>query len=297
MKLIVHIGGPKTGSTILQESLHRNRSFLAENGILFPEVLSGPANHLFAPFLSGFCLKQINSSQNLSDEIHLASVKRFESEIASGQFNTVIISSETLSAMDEGHILKLHTYLRQFSKQISVKTYVRHPVPFTCSQMIQHVKDSEPLDYDYFSDDHFRDTLRQAAQPSLENFAKVFGRKNVSLYLYQKDYDSNWDICEHFRQNVLQFALPNIVDDEIKENKTMSFTSASLLAELQYLEPAYNKFGDWENPKRSRTVNELLSNFDYGGMSLCVPRHLEAEVNRSSRIIMTQIEFIWSMYT
>ncbi|MDB4852057.1 hypothetical protein OAI23_01035 [Alphaproteobacteria bacterium] len=295
MKLIVHIGGPKTGSTNLQDVLHQNRTVLMENGILFPEVLSGHPNHLFAPFLSGFSLKQINSTQNLSNEIHLASVKRFESEIVNGQFNTVIISSETLSAMGEDHISNLHGYLTQYFTDIRLITYIRHPLRLTCSQMIQHVKDSEPLDFDYFSDEHYRDGLRQAALSSLESFARVFGHENITTYLYQKDYDFCWDVCEHFCQNVLGISSPKTADHEANRNETMSLASAFLLAELQYREPAYNKFGTWKNPKRSMRVNELLSSFDFGGAPLSVPRHLEAEVLMCNQIIIDRIENLFGL--
>ena len=295
MKLVVHIGGPKTGSTSLQVALHQNRSVLAKNGVLFPEVIFGPPNHLFAPFASGYCLRQINSTLNLNDEIHSASVKRFETEIANGQFKMVIISSETLSALGEDQISNLHDFLTQYFTHIRVVTYIRHPVRLTCSQMIQHVKDSEPLDFDYFSDEHYRDGLRQAALKSLESFARVFGPENLSTYLYEKDYDTSWDVCVHFCQNVLGFSLPKKPDLGKNRNQTMSLASAFLLAELQYLEPVYNKFNNWENPKRSVKVNGLLSNFDFGGPSLSVPRHLEAEVRRRSQLIIDRIENLYGL--
>lgn len=142
MKIILHIGPPKTGSTSIQSFLDSARQELLNDGVLYPSKgrleagvtcrlklygrdaksrritsKTGPdtAHHLLSWTLAGI-------AQNIAADRCWTDVL---TEIESIKPETVIISSEDFAWLSEGQIQKLKVMLNDYS--VNILIYFRNP--------------------------------------------------------------------------------------------------------------------------------------------------------------------------
>ena len=290
MHLFLHIGGPKTGSTALQEDLHAKRHTLATRGILYPEITHKTKQHFFVPYIAGYDIQGINLRQNLDSHIHLESLARFNKDVSTHKYKSVVLSSEVLSQITSSQMFKLNAFLSQIFSSISVIKYVRHPIPYMLSQMAQHVRSADPLDYDYFSDKHYRNTMQIAERNDLLLYCETFGHSNVCPYIYERDFHNEWNICDHFYNEVLGLGIKSKTQIDTAQNRSMSYRSALFLAELQYVQPEFNGHNYKKNPNRSHKISRLIYKFDADGPRLGVPSHLKEEMRKRIKKVLTFYE-------
>ena len=129
-KLILHIGGHRTGSTSIQKSLCEGRERLRECGVLYPETgLITVAHHLLG-FSLGNHVTEFNSQEIPKIEALLADLA---GEVADPGCETVLMSSETLCELHPKRgDSKVHEGLQRFFTnfdEVRILHFVRHQVP------------------------------------------------------------------------------------------------------------------------------------------------------------------------
>ncbi|XAW89831.1 hypothetical protein ABDK09_09550 [Vibrio sp. CDRSL-10 TSBA] len=133
-KLVLHIGTEKTGTTSLQNTLHSNREYLKEKGILIPNSFK-LSNHVEM----AVCFQDYNSSSELYSVVDVnndfESVSKFtdnflnkiKEEILSSNCNTVVISNEHLHSRitTEDEIKKIYDWASDIFDSVTINVYLR----------------------------------------------------------------------------------------------------------------------------------------------------------------------------
>lgn len=130
MKIVVHIGTGKAGSTSIQQSLHHHRDTLLDRGILFPSDGEKPLNHrLLCEVLTAPAPKP--PARALAQKI--------EAAITAHRPDTLVLSSEFI-CYRTARAAHLHKVLTTYSDDIHVLMYLREPLGYYRSQVQQQLK-------------------------------------------------------------------------------------------------------------------------------------------------------------
>ena len=140
MKLYLHVGYPKTGTTAIQHFLYNNRECLKEAGYLYPDI--------------GICDKAHHSLAISILEIDLPTTKHIRKynpvclrdslvdSINSSKCKNVVISSEFFNLYAQSNFVRKKKTLVKFFKdyEITIILYLRHPIDFLESSYSQQIK-------------------------------------------------------------------------------------------------------------------------------------------------------------
>lgn len=127
MKIILHIGSDKTGTTAIQSFLSKNRVQLREKGYLYPN-LDNTNNHE--------CLVKELLTKEKGPAWQIFNKLIIEPENA----HTIIISSEMLCGLKKEYILLLNEWLKGF--EITIISYIRSADEYLESGIHQQLKTS-----------------------------------------------------------------------------------------------------------------------------------------------------------
>lgn len=205
MKLILHIGCEKTGTTTIQRVLSKNRDLLLQQGVVFPKLFGSP-NHME---IGVAC-----ANDTASSELRLVELKRqdctfeqyrqrlsasLQQEFSRPGIETAIISNEHLHSRlcrDE-EVERLAAFIRPFADEVKVLVYLRRQDRLAVSLNSTRIRlggnapifpPAGPLNLPpYFDFDAM-----------LSRYANVFGENNIEV----RDYDAlahrGIDIVEEF---------------------------------------------------------------------------------------------------
>ena len=201
-KLILHIGSGKTGTSAIQTGLARHKDLLLEHGIYYPcstglekqsveKALHGKITSGNGIYLNLF-LNPSNRSVNFQESEFYS---YFEEVVQKAQGNTILFSDERIHNANPERLLALDNYFRNFFDYIEIIYYVRHITDHAMSLYMQKVKR-----HGYYKD--FSTFIKKAITPfkkNLEKFEEVFGKSNISIYLYDEQKE---DIFNKFLKNI-----------------------------------------------------------------------------------------------
>ncbi len=150
MKVLLHIGTPKTGSTAIQSALNANWAALAEGGILYPKSLQWhAANHINLYWLSlrSDQLGRGSLVANLSDARAFQARQRhikdkFRQELDRTKPDRLVLSSEHLSMhlYDHDRVQSLKAVLDEIGADTTVLVYLREQVDLLPSFYGEEIK-------------------------------------------------------------------------------------------------------------------------------------------------------------
>ncbi|BBO73752.1 hypothetical protein DSCW_11690 [Desulfosarcina widdelii] len=193
---ILHIGGPKTGSTSLQKFLFKNRANLNREGWAYPDVnIRGYGHHDLA-FLLGGGYPQWASKLTLSlEDISRSLVDCLKTK------SRVIISSENFYLLPDPERLAGLIDMAGFSPgSIKVVVYIRRQDEAHVSWYNQAVKAQGYTGTILESVDENRLLWNYAAR--LDDWAKVFGHAHLIVRPYQDGDLAGGDTRHDFLQIV-----------------------------------------------------------------------------------------------
>lgn len=212
MKVIIHIGQQKTGSTVLQDYLFQSRSFLKKHNILYPQSLGHKKQ-----------VKLLSENTELS-QTNSSLRESFTKELCSQKFDTVIISEENLFAVDEQKISNVKNLITQFSDDVVIFAYLRRQDDHLLSIYQQGIRGTrtntleETITKKVYNNQHDYEKI-------INRWAKIFNNAKINLRPYIKIKDGS--VVNDFKET---FRLPSF--EEYQEPSlavsNKSFDAASI---------------------------------------------------------------------
>lgn len=222
MRLIIHAGTAKTGTTSLQDNLARHSGLLQEHGILYPVVAGGRKDHnllttMLVPrsnWVRGFRAEPDSISNAALDlwQYIVSMAKRWRPTVT-------ILSGEFFFAMPPSGWHRLRELADQTFATTEVVVYVREPAGYYLSRMQQTVKGSgtiAPPCKDRFD-----------VRSGIEAIAGAYGR-NVEVRAFDTSLLTGGCIVRDFLSK-----LPNVAPPEMAVQRFNEGMSAEAICILQ----------------------------------------------------------------
>ena len=229
MKIYVHIGYNKTGTSAIQGFLSRNQEFLDSKGFVYPVSGRGdkPAHHDVAMWIKSKNSKELKKfSYNLKDEANN---------------RDVIISSELL------HTVSAKTFRNLFPGDAVIPiAYVRNHIDYINSWYRQGVKSRDMCSS--FSD--FAFTAKAEMYPRLMAWRSAFDEMIVRNY--SRDSLLNGSSLDQFLFDTMG------VSPESTQNLFKQEENASIGGNLLFIKRLLNNFVDYETASSEKLQYELL---------------------------------------
>lgn len=295
MKLVLHIGTPKTGSTLLQTTCLQNRTWLSRQGVYFPSLLSNGGNHLavFAaatPRITVFHRELGVTSTEEQRDYQSRFLDRLDAEIerARATHERMLVTSENLAGgLRSPGIATLHGMLAERFSEIEILVYLRRQDNCLLSLYAEGVRRGFlSLSYEAFLEKalagleagNFRFLDYQRL---LKRWAGSFGRRSLDVRLFDPAQWVGGDLTGDFMTAVVGTAPEGIeaLDRPADDYRSLSAPSLKLLRRVNRLLPYV--IDGRINPRRAR-IQDLVR---------LLPREPkpEASLDLSNRI-MTRFE-------
>ena len=237
MKLVLHIGTEKTGTTSIQSWLAANRHALSYRQVFLSDVLGGPNNqilahafqenvdHYFLPMQITTVEKVRSFRKRLTDE--LAS----EVEAASKNHDCMVISSEQMQSRLLGgqEVERLAGYLRDLFSEITVVCYLRHQLEMRRSFYSTLVRMGYVGAIEEFDAEIDESSLYYNHLALVHRWENAFGRDRLLLREYSRDKLHRGDVVHDF----VAYALPKLDSSGLiysRSTKNSTLSGAHLMA-------------------------------------------------------------------
>ena len=230
MQTILHIGMPKTGSTVLQDRLGASGPALAAKGVLYPSNPPGcPFNNhrlLLLGFLPYTKLpRHVRKVAAYRPETLAADYAGFRAhlaaEVAAARPERLVLSSESLfRTLRAESRAALAGALAPFGP-VTVAVYLRRPSAYYLSALQQHLKSSQKV----------LPPRAPAPLPALRDYRTMFGAEAVRPRIYDRSLLAGGDISEDFLAAYLPGAGLAAADlaPAARSNATLSAEAMDLL--------------------------------------------------------------------
>lgn len=265
MKLVCHIGTPKTASTLIQNSLEANPGWLADRGLAYGKVLAPDANHITLFLACANTVHDFARDYGLNSMAELADFRKKVSERIEWHkdqlgdtIDTVIMSSENLTGNmhHPEEIARLKEFLEQHFDDIQIVIYVRRQDDAILSMYGEYMRRG-------FSDELFRDFVDLCLGPDsptpylyyrreLSKWCNIWGVENIVLRRFTSVDFINGDILADFIGIVTNTWEPNLdgFRPSRDDNRGLSAPMLELLRRM-HPEIAFMKDG---KPNLQRTL-------------------------------------------
>lgn len=249
MKVVCHIGTPKTASTYLQDNMAANKKWLMKHGILYPDLFSRDANHITLFYVSSLILHPFARAHGINSQEEKYKYRQKVIEKLASQIeeyrdrcHTFFLSSENLTGNLHAKrgIESLHDLFSGLFDEIEIVIYLRRQDKALLSMYSEHMRRGFSAQrLDRFVENcldkpgilpylHY-DTL-------LTKWAGVFGKKNIKVLAFEQ---SRLQASNIF-QDILSRSFPEIIFDmeglDLSKQKNESL-SAPALEFLRHMQP------------------------------------------------------------
>jgi len=135
-RIILHLGGNKTGTTALQSTLYAQRQILAAHGILYPDLKildESTRSHwpLAVAFMNKpheyYLLKDREIGKAEADDFTQNVLDRLDSQISGAGCQVVILSSEALSMLEDDELVRFRNYFKTRYGDVTAIYFGREP--------------------------------------------------------------------------------------------------------------------------------------------------------------------------
>ncbi|MEM8654706.1 MAG: hypothetical protein AAGF36_08155 [Pseudomonadota bacterium] len=241
MKLILHVGTPKTASTLIQNSLEANPEWLASHGLAYGKVLAPDANHITLFYACANRLHDFARDYGLNSMEEVAAFRakvakriRWHQDQLHGKAHTMIFSSENLTGNmhHPDEIARLKQFLAPHFDEIKVVIYVRRQDDAILSMYGEHMRRG-------FSNELFREFVDICMGPEsptpylyyrreLSKWVDIWGRDNIIVRRFSPVDFINGDILADFLGIVLNTWEPNLDGFTASKDDNRGLSAAAL---------------------------------------------------------------------
>jgi hypothetical protein len=268
MRVILHLGQSKTGTTSLQSFMATHRASLAKSGILYPDV-----------YRRGIPLDIQNHNSFAESLCGLKRFPGFSAEEYWGQFteqfkksgcHTLLLSGESfwgapqIWRIPEGEEV-LESHLKKIKKlkeligpeDCHLVLYLRRQDEWIDSNIPHLIRYEGLLKHPVYQND--AQTVNELAPyldyaPMLDMWEQTFGTSQISVIPYERDHLKNGDIVADFMERIgADHEVPSFKAKETNEH-------ASLSLEFIVLKKALNGFP--KSKAEERTIIDILTDLD-----------------------------------
>lgn len=193
MRLVLHIGHQKTGSTAIQHAFTENSQNLERRGVLYPLIdrqVGIPYSHasLTPAYLAKIEGRRVTSADTSFAERVWAYCRRIEHEIARCSPDLLILSSEMLfRPLLEPFREQLKSWINSLSDEVSVVSYVRRPSDWFLSSVQQRLRSGAAIGA----------VRHRSWRPVLETYLSAFGDR-LHVTTYDPSAFPNGDVVDDF---------------------------------------------------------------------------------------------------
>jgi hypothetical protein len=206
MNLLLHIGTEKTGTTVLQRWLYKNRDDLSSRGVYLSETLDIPNNRKIVNFFQGhfddYSRKHDIVSQEDKSKFFKGFLSNLEIEIKSASLNHdwMIITSEHFHSRlkTDSQVRNFYNFISPLFNKIKVICYMREQSEMRISKYSTVLKLESSQRIDEFESDITPESPYYDHLGAARRWKNVFGRENVELRIYDRDRFDDGDICKDF---------------------------------------------------------------------------------------------------
>ena len=223
MRIFLHTGVWKTGSTAIQTFLAKNAAALRKDGVLIPEYASDMRdyNHLFERLVA-------------RDEAGVQSVaESIARDIETADPESLIISSEHFWHAPPDVLERVATMLRQFSDDVRVIAYIRPQDDMWASLYAQQAKffRVRSIHNIWGNGDYIGPAIAENAMfyhRCFSVYQQIFGADAVQLKLYDRSAFRDGDIVQDFLDWVGVADREGFVESERDENSSFGWKGVAL---------------------------------------------------------------------
>jgi hypothetical protein len=276
MRIFVHIGAEKTGTSSVQQFLRRNRDKLKSAGYLYPQAY-GFDSHMS---LGAACqndyvrddlrmIHGLDSIQKIKD-FRVALVEQLREEAAEREYSHMLLSSEHCSSRltSPVEVERLAQILRKVSRDVVALVYIRRQDEFLCSTYSTDVKSGFTGRMTLPGEELRRN--RYDYHALLHRWASVFGKENIVCRIYEQKNLKQGDIVDDFADAV-GLKLSDIYDRPARINESLDVTALEFLRLFNRSVPCFKN--SVRNADRGNIVQSLKSVSD-GAMPALSDREL-----------------------
>ncbi len=271
MRIILHIGTHKTGTTFLQGQLHGQREALAGQGVHY--LADGP-NHSW--MYLAFCeAPEIEHGAMRLGLIGRAEARAWAArrrdllleEIASCAQRQILISAEELCRLSGPSVERLISLLREHAERIDVICCVRDMFGYAISDAQESIKGGLTWEQ------ALRASTQSNFRAALEHYSRQLGRHAVTVFPFRRS--ASRDVLADFAE-ALGVDLQK-VDAAVDANVSLSAEAAFILSEINREYPPF--LSDRPNPDRAVIPSIWLDHI--GQSPFAIPHETLAEVRRT----------------
>ena len=266
MRIFLHIGAEKTGTSSIQRFFKANRDILRSRSILYSKV-AGFENHM--------ALSAAAQNDEKMDDLRMvfeldtpAKVREFRTSLSiklaeearESGCSTLVFSGEHCSSRLVGvtEVEMLAGILRPISRDIVVVVYIRRQDDFLCSSYSTDVKSGFTGEITLPSAQ-----LRQARYDYYEllrRWSSVFGRENILCRIYDTDRLKGGDVVEDF-VDTMGLAMD---DDYVRPPRVNESLDVAALEFLRLFNKTVPRFKDNKVNRQRGNIVQMLEKISNG---------------------------------
>jgi hypothetical protein len=271
LKLICHIGTPKTASTFLQNTCAANPEWLEQNGLYYPDLMAPSANHITLFYANAVGIHDfardygLKTPEDVKDfRARLSDSVAEQVEAVSQNAHTMIMSSENLIANFKiiKEVGNLRDFLAPHFDDIRIIVYLRRQDDAILSMYGEFMRRG------FKPAMTFEEFLKASLGPKthtpylyyrrvLSQWVEIFGKDAITVRLFDRKRLRNGDILADFMAEVLQEDAPDLsgLEPSPEDNIGLSAPALEFLRRMQPYIP-YRKDGA-VNPVRVRLEQKI----------------------------------------
>jgi len=247
VKVVIHIGTEKTGTSSIQEFMLQNKRELAQQGFFYLHMDGRNEYRDFPAYCIGkgrddaFFRRNRISNEKARKKFDEDFLSRYRQKIRSipDSIHTVVISSEhfssRLKSIDE--VYRAKNLLEQDFSSVQVVCYLRDQTAKICSGYSTAVKSGGLLSFSEHLNRYINGISRDEYDQKLVLWEEAFGYENLDVRLFDHANFCGGSLLRDFSSVLEETLFDKLKAPARKRNEALSRRGCELMRRLNYLFP------------------------------------------------------------